>query len=188
MDENLKPIYIWIPGQPSRTTHQSGTKISGHRTYKTASLVRWEHTLQRGLMKHVPDKPIDGPVKLTATWGFKAPISGHRTYKTASLVRWEHTLQRGLMKHVPDKPIDGPVKLTATWGFKAPKKSDVGWKLTRPDTDNMQKTLKDVMTRMNFWEDDSQVVHEVCRKIWTLDPGIYLKIEKLDSEDWRKEC
>ena len=141
MDENLKPIYIWIPGRPSRTTHQSGTKISGHRTYKTASLVSWEHTLQRGLMKHVPDKPIDGPVKLTATWGFKAP-----------------------------------------------KKSDVGWKLTRPDTDNMQKTLKDVMTRMNFWEDDSQVVHEVCRKIWTLDPGIYLKIEKLDSEDWRKEC
>lgn len=133
MKNNLS---IWIPGQPSRTTHQSGTRISGKRTYKTASLIGWEKTLTRALMPYRPDQPIDGPIRLAVTWEYKAQ-----------------------------------------------KKKDLWrWKLTRPDTDNMQKTLKDVMTRIGFWKDDSQVVFEVCKKVWVDDPGIAIRVDEMDED------
>lgn len=143
--EKLKKmqINIWLPGQPATVTHQSGTKISGHRTYKTASLIGWENTLFRALEKFVPDEPLEGPILLQVTFGFKAK-------RKADL--WK-------------------------------------WKLTRPDTDNMIKTVKDVMTRMHFWKDDNQVVHEVCKKMYVDEPGIVIKIEKLCGtvNDWRNE-
>ena len=52
--------------------------------------------------------------------------------------------------------------------------------LTKPDTDNLQKLLKDCMTRVGFWEDDAQVAREVIEKRWSDEPcGIYIEIEPL---------
>lgn len=137
----MKTIAIWIPGQPARVTHQSGTRYSNRRTYKTKSLIEWERRLKEALEEHRPKKPISGPVRLNVTWGFKA----------------------------------------------RQKKDLFTYKLTRPDTDNMQKTLKDVMTLLGYWIDDAQVVYEVCKKIWVDQPGIVIKIEELDGrcEEWR---
>lgn len=104
------------------------------------------------------------------------------------MLEWEKRLKEGLEAAKPKKPISGPVLLQVTWGFKAKTKKDLfAYKLTRPDTDNMQKTLKDVMTLMGFWKDDAQVVHEVCKKIWVDEPGIVIRIEQLSGrcEDWR---
>lgn len=138
-----KQIVVWIPGQPARVTHQSGTRYSNRRTYKTKSLLEWEARLKEGLEAAKPKKPLSGPVQLKVTWGFKA--------KT--------------------------------------KKDIFTYKLTRPDTDNMQKTLKDVMTALGFWKDDSQVVHEICKKMWVDEPGIVIKVEELAGrcEEWRIE-
>lgn len=139
----MTEVFIWIPGEPARVTHQSGTRYANHRTYKTAALKAWESTLAKAIR---PSKP--------------------------------------------DQPLTGPVRLAVTWGYKARKKSDMWkWKLTRPDTDNLQKTLKDVMTKEGFWKDDAQVVYEICKKIWVDQPGIVIKIEELDGrcEDWRIE-
>lgn len=139
----MKTIAIWIPGQPARVTHQSGTRYSNRRTYKTKSLIEWERRLREGLESHRPKKPISGPIRLQVTWGFKARL----------------------------------------------KKDLFTYKLTRPDTDNMQKTLKDVMTLMGYWDDDSQVVYEICKKMWVDEPGIVIKVEELAGrcEDWRIE-
>lgn len=133
-------ISFWIAGQPSRTTHQSGTRISGRRTYKT--------------------KP---------------------------LIEWEAKLAQSMKDYVPKEPLKGAIKLTTTWEFQAKSKAACGWKTTRPDTDNLQKTLKDVMTRIGFWEDDSQVVYETAKKKWTANPGIAVSIERLGDDAWNLE-
>ena len=140
----MKTINIWLPGQPARVTHQSGTRYANRRTYKTKSLTDWEERLKEGLEAYRPKKPLTGPVLLQVTWGFKA--------KT--------------------------------------KKDLFTYKLTRPDTDNMQKTLKDVMTVMGFWKDDAQVAHEICKKMWVDKPGIVIRIRELDEgtcSDWRNK-
>ncbi|UNT92629.1 MULTISPECIES: RusA family crossover junction endodeoxyribonuclease [Allobaculum] len=137
-------ISIWLPGQPDRVTHQSGTR------YKR-------------------------------TGG---------TYKTPQLKQWERKLKTALEPNKPKAPIMGPVLLQVTWGFKAPtKKLLFTYKLTRPDTDNMMKTLKDVMSELQFWEDDAQVVIETGKKLWVDEPGIVINLEELGGrcEDWRIE-
>ena len=50
---------------------------------------------------------------------------------------------------------------------------------SKPDTDNLVKLLKDVMTELHFWKDDAQVASEVIEKYWADLPGIYVKVESL---------
>ena len=130
-------IFIYIPVEPSRTTHQSGTRISKGHTYKTAALREWEATLEEALKEYVPTSPLEGAILLDVTWAFKARS----------------------------------------------KKQDGMWKITRPDTDNLQKTLKDIMTKMGFWKDDAQVVCEMAEKVWSVSPGISICIESLENEE-----
>ena len=50
---------------------------------------------------------------------------------------------------------------------------------SRPDTDNLQKLLKDCMTAAGFWKDDALVAVEHVEKLWSDEPGIYIRIEAL---------
>ncbi len=50
---------------------------------------------------------------------------------------------------------------------------------SKPDTDNLQKLLKDCMTAVGFWKDDAQVASEICEKFWAEVPGIYVCAEEL---------
>ena len=43
---------------------------------------------------------------------------------------------------------------------------DGSWRTTKPDTDNLEKALKDEMTRLHFWHDDAQVCSEIVEKFW----------------------
>lgn len=55
------------------------------------------------------------------------------------------------------------------------------WRVTKPDTDNLQKLLKDCMTKCGFWKDDAQVVRETVEKRWSDEPtGIYIEITELE--------
>lgn len=61
-----------------------------------------------------------------------------------------------LILHKPDKPIEGAVSLTTLWLFPKGKSHKNGdWRVTKPDTDNLQKLLKDCMTKCGFWKDDA---------------------------------
>ena len=56
------------------------------------------------------------------------------------------------------------------------------YRVTRPDTDNLQKLLKDTMTQVGFWKDDAQVCKETVTKRWSREqPGIYIKVVSLDA-------
>lgn len=88
-----------------------------------------------------------------------------------------------LIKNRPEEPIEGAVQLTVMWLFPKGKSHKNGeWRTTRPDTDNLQKLLKDCMTKTGFWKDDAQVVSERMEKRWSDEPaGIYIEIEELEG-------
>lgn len=82
----------------------------------------------------------------------------------------------------PEKPMTGPVSLRVLWLFPKGKSHKNGeWRITKPDTDNLQKLLKDCMTRCGFWKDDAQVVSEAVEKRWADDPcGLYIEVNELE--------
>ena len=84
-----------------------------------------------------------------------------------------------LSQHVPKEKYTGAVRLTVKWCFPRGRRRDGEYKTTRPDTDNLQKLLKDCMTACGYWTDDALVASEICEKFWAEIPGIYIKIEEL---------
>jgi Holliday junction resolvase RusA-like endonuclease len=89
-----------------------------------------------------------------------------------------------LAKNKPDRPIEGAVELTAMRLFPKGRSHRHGeWRKTKPDTDNLQKLLKDCMTQVGFWKDDAQVVSEKVQKRWSSDPtGIWIEIRELEVD------
>lgn len=85
-------------------------------------------------------------------------------------------LSAHLCAHRPDEPLLGPLRLTSQWIW--PSKTEA-YKPTKPDTDNLQKALKDTMTKGRFWVDDAQVCDDRCIKTLGPVPGIFVKIEVL---------
>ena len=89
-------------------------------------------------------------------------------------------LQAHLSRHVPKEKYEGPVRLITWWCFPVKGKHHDGeYRISKPDTDNLVKMLKDVMTDLHFWKDDAQVAREVIEKYWADIPGIYVKVEQL---------
>lgn len=80
-------------------------------------------------------------------------------------------------QHRPPAPMTGPVRLIVTWCFpldEGGRHHDGEPKVSKPDTDNLQKMLKDCMTKAGFWKDDAQVYMEQIGKFWSKVPGIYI--------------
>lgn len=104
-------------------------------------------------------------------------------YDPVSVKAAKRLLTAHLRLHRPQKPLSGPVALSTIWLFPKGKSHRHGeWRTTRPDTDNLQKMLKDCMTKCGFWKDDAQVVREQVEKRWADDPtGIYIEITELEG-------
>lgn len=129
----MNEIYIVVPGEPYRKTHQSGTHIGRGRTYKDAQLREVESRLMDALRPHAPAAPWNGPVQLAVNFGYQTKRADQ----------------------------DGEPKIT------------------KPDTDNLMKTLKDCMTACGFWWDDAQVTEEYGSKFWCLRPHIAIVVTKI---------
>ena len=90
-------------------------------------------------------------------------------------------LEAHLAQHKPPQPTRNGVQLIVKWCFPTNgRHKDGSYKTTRPDTDNLQKMLKDCMTRLGYWQDDALVASEVVEKFWSDVPGIYIKIIELE--------
>lgn len=100
-------------------------------------------------------------------------------YDPPELKAARQKLEAHLAGHVPDKPYKWGLQLIVKWCFPKGQHSNGEYKTTKPDTDNLNKMLKDVMTDLHFWEDDAQVASEVIEKFWADVPGIYIKIIEL---------
>lgn len=103
-----------------------------------------------------------------------------RFYEPPELKAARQKLTAHLAKHKPAKKYECGVRLVAKWCFpKGKQHRDGEYRVTRPDTDNLQKLLKDCMTECGFWKDDALVASEIAEKFWAEIPGIYVRIEEL---------
>lgn len=84
-----------------------------------------------------------------------------------------------LVKHKPRKRYEAGIRLVTRWCFPKGSHADGEYRITKPDTDNLQKMLKDCMTMCGFWKDDALVASELVEKFWAEIPGIYIRIEEL---------
>ena len=130
------------------------------------------------------------PPTATAQQKGERVVNGYvHHYKKKNVAAAEAILRDALLPYVPETPIEGkPIRLSVLWMFPYPKsakkhKPGYGrWKITRPDTDNLNKMLKDVMTDMGFWKDDALICGEFIEKLYSDEPGIVIMIEKLDPD------
>ena len=104
-----------------------------------------------------------------------------RFFDSPELAKARADICARLERFTPDAPFEGPVALTVAWLFRDSRGRE-GWKDTKPDTDNLEKLLKDCMTRMRFWLDDAQVCDEHVFKRWSKIPGIAISIRELNEE------
>lgn len=87
-------------------------------------------------------------------------------YNTGNLKNSKATLQRALS------------------GFQPTLKSKDGErKATRPDLDNLQKLLQDVMCDMGFYKDDGLITDLEVSKRWHKNSGLYIEIEEVEKID-----
>lgn len=99
-------------------------------------------------------------------------------YDPPELADAKQKLTAHLSRHTPEKRFEDGIRLTVKWLFpKGSRHRDGEYRITRPDTDNLQKLLKDCMTRCGFWADDALVCSEIVEKFWAEIPGIYIRIE-----------
>jgi Holliday junction resolvase RusA-like endonuclease len=84
-----------------------------------------------------------------------------------------------LAQNKPEKKYDCGIRLTVKWCFPQGGHRNGEYRITKPDTDNLQKLLKDCMTAVGFWKDDALVASEIVEKFWAEIPGIYIRIEEL---------
>lgn len=102
-------------------------------------------------------------------------------YKPEKLKEAKREIIKHLMPFKPYKPYEGAIELHVVWLFpKGKRHKHNEWRITKPDTDNLEKLLKDCMTQVGFWKDDAQVVKEVVEKRWSDEPtGISIQIDTL---------
>ena len=102
-------------------------------------------------------------------------------YKPEKVKQAKAKLMEHLRPFKPDIPFESPIELHVVWLFpKGKSHKHNEWRITKPDTDNLQKMLKDCMTEIGFWKDDAQVVKETVEKRWSDEPcGISIEIKML---------
>lgn len=100
-------------------------------------------------------------------------------YEPQELAAARQKLEAHLAQHCPAEKYTGAVELVTKWCFPKGQHSDGEYRTSKPDTDNLQKLLKDCMTASGFWKDDCLVCREITEKFWAAVPGIYIRIMEL---------
>jgi len=111
-----------------------------------------------------------------------------RHFKKKKVAEAESNMLSLLTPFRPPKAFEGPLALEVTWTYpwrssETKKSKAAGFKYctTRPDSSNVIKLLEDCMTRLNFWNDDSQNSDLRIIRGWGDKPGIGVKITKLED-------
>jgi Holliday junction resolvase RusA-like endonuclease len=75
----------------------------------------------------------------------------------------------------PPAPLTGPIRLLVDFVIARPKsmRRPVGFALhtKRPDLDNLEKGLLDILSHSGFWLDDAQICDKHTRKVYAQAGG-----------------
>lgn len=108
-------------------------------------------------------------------------FDARRIYTKTSVLSVKAKYKALLAPHRPETPLRGAVRLLVIWQFPVTGNHKPGdYKTSKPDTDNLIKLLKDVMTELGFWKDDAQVAWEFQQKMYADLTGVYFEIDELE--------
>ena len=94
----------------------------------------------------------------------------------------ESAIRAHLERFRPAEPITAnPVILSVEWCFPLEGHADGEPYVKKPDTDNLDKGLKDIMTSLGWWDDDARVFAESIVKLHSRVPGIRIDIEEVKT-------
>lgn len=93
-------------------------------------------------------------------------------------------LRAYLSQHKPAKPlVNVPIRIKVIWCFPVTGSHQNGDpKITKPDTQNMNKALYDIMTELGFWDDDARICEESLYKIYSETPGLFIRYERIEVQ------
>jgi len=97
-------------------------------------------------------------------------------------------LRAHLVKYIPDEPLTGPIRMMIGWYYPVSgSHKDGDWYTNKPDIDNVQKMLQDVMTELGFWKDDSQIASLMSSQNWSATPGIVITLCELPKNIFEED-
>lgn len=84
-------------------------------------------------------------------------------------------------QYAPAVPITGAVRCELSFHLPLPKVRRSSWPVARPDAENLCKGLLDSWNGV-LWDDDSQIVELVIRKVYARDgqPGVSVSVEEME--------
>lgn len=91
----------------------------------------------------------------TTLWKAYTPRRGGGKFLSAEARAWCELATIYLLRHRPESPLAGKIRLEIILTTSTKRRWDV---------DNRVKVLADLLTRMGFWGDDSQVWHLIVRR------------------------
>lgn len=119
---------------------------------------------------------------------------GLRHYKKKKTIQAENDLINLFAAYAPAQPMEGPIYLLLRyiypWRSTEKKKNIALGEMPmdkRPDADNLAKMTGDVLTKLLFYHDDSQIADLRIQKFWGSDPGITVVIREIEVKQPTKE-
>lgn len=121
------------------------------------------------------------PTKLNQQKGVS--IIGHRKlhfYTKPEVKAQEKYMIEKFTPFAPSVPLDCPVcvELTICYDHKGKKKNGYP-KTTKPDSDNVFKSVGDAMEKSGFFVNDSRICDTRIVKIYNDKPGLYVKVYEI---------
>lgn len=120
------------------------------------------------------------------------PRKGGGMYYPPGYTAWRDTLALGLRPFVPTKPHEGPVLIGVDYHLPRPKRlmrKQDSWRriyhAKRPDVDNLNKVLFDVLVKVGLIVDDGQISVQRINKWYHAkngDPGAHISLSVLVDE------
>lgn len=121
------------------------------------------------------------------------------TYTSARQAANMETITALLAQHAPKTPATGSLRVDILCCLPIPKsmtKRDrqgvmnfTVFPAKKPDLDNLDKQIMDAMTRLRFWEDDSQVCLILSGKVYSETPCWLVRVKDCQPDAlWREMC
>lgn len=126
---------------------------------------------------------IDTIPKATAQQKGVRIVHGRPMFYTKKTVQDQMNFYGAILKmHRPAQPIEGAVRVEIGFYYPARRKKDIGApKVTRPDLDNMAKSIIDAAMAVGYFKDDSQICELHLSKIYSDVSGVFFYCSTIEE-------